>query len=342
MDGKEVNAKQLIMMATATQEYRLPMRELQREASVHRKRASLRNDLIKTGNYNTRNGPADYGGMPPLNYHDPTRRFFVPKHLRPRHPSPPQRTRPAQPTPPGLQPDRELATSATPTHQLHYPQALRLAVNEAHLKWTQRSNRPEAAWTVLHVTSDGKPETLHIFESLQDANADALTIMMRQSPSAFAVECATREGDASGTTNANVKVEEPERATSVIRIVEARPTQVTESETVRVSENVRESGRDMKGRDMATAPLPLVTETHVRLKSEDQEDRRHAENVDGMRPVTNQRGEILLDAGPEKKFVYWGKWKIEQHGLKMSAHMLNGVVTKVRVGLRNVRKPKTM
>ncbi|RYP61982.1 hypothetical protein DL771_009922 [Monosporascus sp. 5C6A] len=228
-------------------------------------------------------------------------------------------------TPPGFQPEREIASKTTPFHQLYFPSQLnREAKANAH-RWNDRPSRSEqTVFVLIHQVEDEILET-RVYVALKDANADLLKIMARDHPEAFAVPRVERHGDGD-EENVKVKLEEPERAGSVLRDMEAPPTALD-----RTVLRVEEGG--------AEGPI-TVEESHVIIKDEDRENGLVDARLPNPLPQTNQRGEILLGMAPDTKYCYWGEWKFISHCLKMEARMRDGKRIKVFASLKNLRKPR--
>ncbi|RYP22138.1 hypothetical protein DL767_009112 [Monosporascus sp. MG133] len=229
-------------------------------------------------------------------------------------------------TPPGFQPEREIASKATPFHQLYFPRKLnREAKANAH-RWNDKPSRSEqTVFVLIHQVDDEILET-RVYVALKDVNADVLKIMAHDHPEAFAVPRVERHDDGDDDENVKVKLEEPERAQSVLRDMEVPPTALD-----RTVLRVEEGG--------AKGPI-TVQESHVIIKDEDRENGLVDARWPCPLPQTNRQGEILLGMGPDVKYCYWGEWKFISHCLKMEARMRDGKRIKVFASLKNLRKPR--
>ncbi|RYP55952.1 hypothetical protein DL770_010865 [Monosporascus sp. CRB-9-2] len=227
-------------------------------------------------------------------------------------------------TPPGFQPEREIASKTTPFHQLYFPSQMnRDAKANAH-RWNDKPSRSEQTVFVLIHQVDDEILATRVYVALKDVNTDVLKIMAHDHPEAFAVLRVERHDD--DDENVKVKLEEPERAQSVLRDMEAPPTALD-----RTVLRVEEGG--------ANGPI-TVHESHVIIKDEDRENGLVGARQPNPLPQTNRRGEILLGMGPEAKYCYWGEWKFISHCLKMEARMRDGKRIKVFASLKNLRKPR--
>ncbi|RYP28584.1 hypothetical protein DL766_005807 [Monosporascus sp. MC13-8B] len=229
-------------------------------------------------------------------------------------------------TPPGFQPEREIAFKTTPLHQLYFPSQLnREAKANAH-RWNDKHSYSEqTVFVLIHQVDDEVLET-RVYVALKDANADVLKIMAHDHPEAFAVPRVERHYDDGDDENVKVKVEEPERAQSVLRDMEAPPTAL-DTTVFRVEDGG------------AKGPF-TVQESHVIIKDEDSENEPLDARQPNPLPPTNRRGEILLGMAPDAKYCYWGEWKFASHCLKMEARMRDGKRIKVFASLKNLRKPR--
>ncbi|RYP53025.1 hypothetical protein DL768_001928 [Monosporascus sp. mg162] len=229
-------------------------------------------------------------------------------------------------TPPGFQPEREIASKTNPFHQLYFPSQLnREAKANAH-RWNDKPSRSkQTVFVLIHQVDDEILET-RVYVALNDANADVLKIMAHDHPEAFAVPRVECHDDDDDDENVKVKLEEPERAQSVLRDMEAPPTALD-----RTVLRVEEGG--------AKGPI-TVQESHVIIKDEDLENGLADARRPNPLPQTNRRGEILLGMGPDLKYCYWGEWKFISHCLKMEARMCGGKRIKVFTSLKNLRKPR--
>ncbi|KAI1077970.1 hypothetical protein F5B20DRAFT_249014 [Whalleya microplaca] len=242
----------------------------------------------------------------------PTRPLLVPSGDEPDSP-PPRPLRKV--TPPGFQPDREIATEETPFHRLYYPFSLRASCKMNEHKWNDKvAHSDKTVFVFVRQINDDIVEML-VFESLMEANTYALHVMANKHPSAFAVP---RED----SPDAEVKVEEPERAQSVLRQLNTWPSARKDRDVIRLVDGGGE-----------------VVEPHFRIKSEDPEVRGPIRRLPDARPETNVRGEILLGMAPEAKYLYWGEWKFTSCCLKMEARHRDGTCVKISVSLKNLRKP---
>ncbi|RYP03514.1 hypothetical protein DL765_010468 [Monosporascus sp. GIB2] len=229
-------------------------------------------------------------------------------------------------TPPGFQPEREIASKTTPLHQLYFPSKLnREAKANAHRGNDKPSHSEQTVFVLIHQVDDEVLET-RVYVALKDANADALKIMAYDHPEAFAMPRVERHYDGDDDENAKVKVEEPERAQSVLRDMEAPPTALD-----RTVFRVEDGG--------AEGPV-TVQQSHVVIKDEDRENEPLDARQPNPLPPTNRRGEILLGMAPDARYCYWGEWKFTSHCLKMEARMRDGKRIKVFASLKNLRKPR--
>ncbi|RYP88852.1 hypothetical protein DL769_000218 [Monosporascus sp. CRB-8-3] len=229
-------------------------------------------------------------------------------------------------TPPGFQPEREIASKSTAFHQLYFPSQLNRGAKANAHRWNDRPSRPgQTVFVLTHQVDDEILET-RVYVALKDANADVLKIMAHDHPEAFAVSSVERHNGDDGGENVKVKLEEPERAQSVLRDMEARPTAL-DRRVLRVEEGG------------AKGPI-TVEESHVIIKDEDPENGLLDATQPNPLPETNRRGEILLCMGPDVKYCYWGEWKFVSHCLKMEARMRDGKRIKVFASLKNLRKPR--
>ncbi|KAI0804304.1 hypothetical protein GGR55DRAFT_681901 [Xylaria sp. FL0064] len=215
-----------------------------------------------------------------------------------------------------VQRNPHIAYKSTPMHQLHFPEALLLAIKQNALKWEAKKHAPSSVFVVARIAENDIAD-MHVFTTIRDATADALHMMAREHPEAFA------SSPGSDDDGNEIKQERSEQASSVIQQILARPDFQQVPMAVDQS-NANTS--DVDGNSLFV------------IKSEDPEAPRPSRIAD-PRPDSNGRGELLLRDAPEPTYVYYGNYKISSFGLKMEARRANGAAVKVSVHLKNLRKP---
>ncbi|KAI8626574.1 hypothetical protein F5Y19DRAFT_488159 [Xylariaceae sp. FL1651] len=299
-------------------------------AEVHRRKTSLRDRLIK-GDYEpqtvgmrayklSKAADATAAATEPgvtANPPNPPREFLTPA-------GPSQNTAETElathnQTPTGLQPSQQVADENTPIYQIHFPEALLLALKQNEMKWTAKTHSESSVFVVVRLV-DGDIMDMRVFSTLRDATSDALHMITTEHPETFALP---RENDGEGR---KVKLERTESASSVMRQITARP----DFEQIQVPRETTEQ-HDATEADADGDSLFVI-------KSEDDELPRPL-RIPEPQPDVNNRGEILLGNAPEPAYVFWGSYKIVSFGLKMEAQRTDGVTVKVSVHLKNLRKP---
>lgn len=168
---------------------------------------------------------------------------------------------------------------------------------EVH-KWNEKPRHSDRTVFVLNHLVDGEIIDQHVYVSLNDANADVLSIMAKGHPEVFALPRDADTVQGAGTAaNKNaqtqdevaVKVEEPESAQAILKWLEPNNGQGVDN------------------------------------------------NLAGPAPAGNEAGAIQPDASSEPKYLYWGQWKFVSHCLKMLARLRDGSQVKVFISLKNLR-----
>ncbi|KAK7744324.1 hypothetical protein SLS62_010282 [Diatrype stigma] len=134
------------------------------------------------------------------------------------HPNPQYRRvrlpTPRAATPPGFQPERQVATKRTASHQLYFPTSLTLQSKANMHAWNDKPTHSDRTVFVLVHQIDDDIIDMGVYKSLNDANHDVIKTMTKNHPEAFAKPRENPENDGGPM----VKVEdEPERADSILR-----------------------------------------------------------------------------------------------------------------------------
>lgn len=117
-------------------------------------------------------------------------------------------------TPSGFQPDRQLASEQTPFHQLYFPHSLILQLKANMHAWNDRVGHSENIVFVLVHQIDDEVTEIRVYTSPNDANGHVMKLMAEKHPEAFAVP---KEVGANDEEGVKIKMEEPERAKSILQ-----------------------------------------------------------------------------------------------------------------------------
>ncbi|KAI0905010.1 hypothetical protein F4823DRAFT_633332 [Ustulina deusta] len=304
---------------------------------IHRRKTSLRDRLIK-GDYepqavgmrvynmkkaaaaaaaaaNAAQAPAT-----PASARHPPREFLTP--VEPRQettttPAPAANNLASGNTAADNQPNPRIAYKSTPTHQLHFPEALVLALKQNTSKWEAKEHAQSSVFVVARIVESDIAD-MHVFTSLRDATADALYMIVHEHPEAFALR---RDKDDDGK---EIKLERSEQASTVIQQITARPA------FRQVPKTADQSNANGDGVEEDDSLFVVKTEYP---------ERPRPPRITDPHPDFNGRGELLLRDAPEPTYVFWGRYKICSFGLKMEARRADGAAVKVSVHLKNLRKP---
>ncbi|KAI0451350.1 hypothetical protein F5B21DRAFT_528022 [Xylaria acuta] len=233
-------------------------------------------------------------------------------------------------------PNPRIAYKTTPMHQLHFPEGLVLALKQNMIKWEGKQHSEGLVFVVVHQI-DGDIADMHVFSTLRDATGDAIWMMINEHPEAFALP---RDVDSEGV---EIKCEKFERATSVLRDINARPNfvqvPVPAAPTGRGCGTEHASGSQYTGTLGGSSVAGFGGEDSLFVIKEENPGEPRPPRFASPRPDLNNRGELLLGEAPEPTYVFCGKFRIVSFGLKMEARRADGAVVKVSVHLKNLRRP---
>ncbi|KAI1349448.1 hypothetical protein F5Y01DRAFT_327359 [Xylaria sp. FL0043] len=215
-----------------------------------------------------------------------------------------------------VQHNPRIAYKSTPMHQLHFPEDLLLAIKQNALKWEAKEHALSSVFVVARIAENDIAD-MHVFTTLRDATVDALHMMAREHPEAFA------SSPGSDDDGNEIKQEISLPTSAMIQQILARP------DFQQVPFAVDQSNAGTSDADGNSVFV---------IKSEDPEVPPPSRIAD-PRPDSNSRGELLLRDAPEPTYVYCGSYKISSFGLKMEARRADGAAVKVSVHLKNLRKP---
>ncbi|TGJ78365.1 hypothetical protein E0Z10_g10396 [Xylaria hypoxylon] len=310
-------------------------------AEIHRRKSCLRDRLIK-GNtepqpigmraYNIKKAAATAAAAqaPAALAHprNPTRQFLVP--MEPRQDL---AMTPFQPpynaanniassiNTAGVQPNFHIAYTSTPIHQLHFPEALVLALKQSVSKWEAKVHTGRCVFVALRILGSDVAD-MHVFPNLRHAIADTLYKVANKHPEAFAL---ARDKDDNGN---EIKPEKSLEASTVIQEITARPAfQQVPMPT------------SLASADEANTDEADVEEGSLFVIKDEYTEWAQPPRITDPRPDFNSRGELLFRDAPEPIYVFWGRYKVSSNGLKMEALRADGSVVKVSVHFKNIRKP---
>ncbi|RWA12315.1 hypothetical protein EKO27_g2806 [Xylaria grammica] len=296
---------------------------------VHRRRMSLRDRLINgifepqnigMRAHNTKKAAA--AAAAPANPRNPPREFLVPVEPRqdvtmapvqPAHNS--ANTIASSSNTAGIQPNRNIAYTSTPVHQLHFPEALVLALKQSLSKWETKAHAESCVFVVLRLVA-GDFADMHVFSSLRQAVVDALHMVVSKHPEAFAV--ARDRGNDEDDNEVEIKPERSVLAYAVLQELGARSA----VQLAPVS---------------AHADEPDAEEESLFVIKDEYSDWPAPSRLPG--PGPDFGGQAQGQDAPEPTYVFWGKYKVSSKGLNMEAHRADGSAVKVSVHFKNLRKP---
>ncbi|RYC59091.1 hypothetical protein CHU98_g7131 [Xylaria longipes] len=303
---------------------------------IHRRKTSLRERLIKgiyepqaigMRVYNMKKAAAAAAAaQAEADSRNPPRQFLVPIGPHPnamtRHPLPNNSANTTANTDNAadIPPNPRIAYKSTPIHQLHFPEGLALALKQNMIKWEGKQHSENLVFVVSHLI-DGDHAGMHVFSTLRDAMADAIWMMMNEHPEAFALP---PDVDADGV---EIKHEKYQRATSLLRDINARPS---------FAQVPMPAAPNSQGHGSVT---DLEDEDSLFVVKEENPEMPRPPRFASPRPDANDRGELLLGDAPEPTYVFCGKFRIVSYGLKMEARRVDGAAVKVSVHLKNLRRP---
>lgn len=130
-----------------------------------------------------------------------------------------------------------------------------------------------------------------------------------------------------------IKVENTERVSTAMKRITAPPVS-------RITHPVGRKTRRFAPNTSGSSETEGVKQGHpiFLIKEEDTESPPRP-RIPEPAPDLNNRGQLLLKDTPEPTYVFLGKHKITQFGLKMEATRPDRVVVKVHVRLNTLRKP---
>ncbi|GAW24710.1 hypothetical protein ANO14919_143010 [Xylariales sp. No.14919] len=301
---------------------------------VHRRRMSLRDRLINgifepqnigMRAHNTKKAAATaatQAAAAPANPRNPPREFLVP--VEPREDATMAPVQPAHNTAntiasssnaAGIQPNRNIAYTSTPVHQLYFPEALVLALKQSLSKWETKAHAESCVFVVLRLVA-GDFADMHVFSSLRQAVVDALHMVVSKHPEAFAV--VRDRGNDEDDNEVEIKPERSELAYAVLQELGARSA----VQLAPVS---------------AHADEPDAEEESLFVIKDEYSDWPAPSRLPG--PGPDFAGQAQGQDAPEPTYVFWGKYKVSSKGLNMEAHRADGSAVKVSVHFKNLRKP---
>ncbi|KAI0532703.1 hypothetical protein GGR58DRAFT_522537 [Xylaria digitata] len=307
-------------------------------AEIHRRKSSLRDRLIKGINepqligmraYNMKKAAATAAAQAPpvpANTRHHPREFLVP--IEPRQDAvmalvqPPYNTantpeRSNNTT--GVQPNLHIAYLSTPMHQLHFPEALALALKQSLSRWEAKAHSERSVFVVLRIVASDVAD-MRVFPSLRQAIGDALYTIISKHPEAFAL--ARYKND----DGSEMKPERSTQASTLIEEITARPA-------------FHQVHRPTNSAHTDSADSADVEEGSLFVIKDEYSEWPQPSRVPDPSPGFNSSGEHLFRDDPEPTYMFWGKYKVSSNGLRMEARRADGSEVKLSVHFKNLRKP---
>ncbi|KAI0442910.1 hypothetical protein F4803DRAFT_550629 [Xylaria telfairii] len=238
-----------------------------------------------------------------------------------------------------IQPNPRIAYKSTPVHQLHFPEGLFVALKRNLIQWEGKAHSESTVFVVSRLVH-GDIVDMHIFTTLREATSDAIWMMVKEHPEAFALPATLDDEE-----GIEIKLEKFQRATSLLRDINARPTftQVYMRAPPGFGGNHASSSSQHTGNVRSSSSVTDVEEQDSLFVTKNETGNMpRPQRYTAPRPNYNNHSEALLRGAPEPVFVFSGQFRFISNGLKMEARRADGTIVKVAVRLGNLRKPVPM